>query len=173
LNVQFSFFNLEFDMRDFILYSVVAILSVLGVAGAVTFIAQGRESQNANIAVSELISLVQNIQSVYSPTQSFMGISAANIINGGMVPVAMVSGTSIQNEFGGAVTVGAGSSGSTFVITESSLPGSVCSKLSSSMLAAATSLTINSTKLSSLSASAITADCVNAPTNVVAIEFGH
>jgi|GEM_PF-2720941 len=161
-------------MRDFILFSVVTILSILGVAAAVSYIGQGRDSQNVNSAITDLLTLVQNVQSVFSINQSFSGLTTANVISGGMAPAAMVSGSNLTNEFGGAVTIASASPGATFSVTETGVPNSVCAKFAVSVPNSLVSVTVNSTAIRAMppSAASVAASCQSGA-NQITFEFGH
>jgi PilS N terminal len=160
-------------MRDFILFSVVTVLSILGVAAAVTYIGQGRDSQNSNSATTDLLTLVQNVQGVYGINQSFSGIQNSNVISGGMAPVAIVSGSNLVNEFNGAITVASASPNTTFTVTEDGIPNSVCAKFATSSPNSLKSLTVNGTQmLPPISPSTVATNC-QAGVNQIIFEFGH
>jgi type II secretory pathway pseudopilin PulG len=168
-------------MREFILYSIVAILTVLGLVAAVNFFGQGRDNQNLTAATADLVTLVQNIQGVYSGNNSFSNIGTGNVISGGMAPASMVNGTALTNQFSGSVTVGAGTTGNTFTITEAGVPQSVCAKLGGAFtngglvslnINGKGSLTPTGTTTSALTSANIAGQCA-AGLNSLVFEFGH
>jgi type II secretory pathway pseudopilin PulG len=171
-------------MREFILYSIVAILTVLGLVAAVNFFGQGRDNQNLTAATADLVTLVQNIQGVYSGNQPFSGIGNSNVISGGMAPASMVVGGALTNEFTGAITVapGTGTPPTSFLVTEAGVPGSVCAKLAGAFTnGGLVSLNINGkgqltptgTSTGALTPANIAGNCLAAGANSLVFEFGH
>jgi len=171
-------------MREFILYSIVSILTVLGLVAAVNFFGQGRDNQNLTAETANMVALVQNIQGVYTGNSDFTGIGAGpnggNLITGGIAPAGMISGTgstaALKNGWGGAVTVAgnAAVSNSTFLVTEPGIPQSVCAKFATAFASGGLlSLKINTTQVPApiTAANAITA--CNASTNTLQFESGH
>jgi len=179
-------------MREFILYSIVAILTVLGLVAAVNFFGQGRDNQNLTAATADLVTMVQNIQAVYAG-QSFLGMNGGNgsllIINGGMAPSDMVvdlggGNMALRNQFGDYVDIGDGydGSGNSFTVSESSVPSSVCAKFATAFSGGGLkSLTVNDsqplvpggTGLTALNVTNVTKFCHTVNDNLLTFEFGH
>jgi PilS N terminal len=177
-------------VREFIVYSIVAILTVLGLVAAVNVFGQARDNQKLTAMTGDLVTLVQNIQAVYAGS-TFTGIdnnSGIGVITGGMAPVGMVRSVggsqALVNQFDGYVDVGAGNdgTGTSFTLTENSVPGSVCAKFASAFIKSGIkSLAINGSAAMSLGGSGdaalnpvnITKSCYSNSDNALTFEFGH
>lgn len=55
-------------------------------------------------AVQSMNTIVADTSSLYQSVGNYSGVSASALINNGKIPASMVSGTTIQNQFGGTIT---------------------------------------------------------------------
>lgn len=86
---------------DFIIWGVLA-LAVVSAIAAMSVKAFGKNDQR--IVIQDTVEMMQNIRSAYE-SRTYAGVTAAIVIDNGLVPASMVNGTSIQHTYGGAVTV--------------------------------------------------------------------
>ncbi|MDQ5920324.1 MAG: hypothetical protein QG673_380 [Pseudomonadota bacterium] len=110
---------------------VLAVIAV-GIGVALHTMSGNSDKQNANQMVSDVATLVSNIENAYgSSTVGYTNLTTASVIEGKLVPADLKissDSTTIQNQFqGGTVTADAGTDASNFVITYSNVPSSVCS----------------------------------------------
>jgi hypothetical protein len=118
------------SLLEGIAYLGIAALVVLG---AVSLLTGASASAKANQTSSELVALRTAVKKLYAgqayPTGSLTGF----LTTAKAVPSTLqVSGTSITNSFGGAVTV-EGTSSATFTVTYNNVPQDVCVSVLSGM----------------------------------------
>lgn len=153
-----------------------AILALLGL-GAVVAIATTAFNSNKNSnAVSGLSQLVFNVQASY-PSGAFTSltntVATAGDKGSRLAPESMISGTSLVNPWGGAVTVNVNASNSAnFDVTTASVNSSGCQKLATNM-GTALALSINGTAQTlPLDSGTATTACQTSPNSMV-FTFGH
>lgn len=153
--------------------AIVALLSL----GAVVAIATTASNSNKNSnAVAEHSQLIFNIQASY-PSGAFTSLTNAVATAGDkgsrMAPEGMISGTSLVNAWGGAVTVNVNSGNAArFDVTTASVSSSGCQKLATNM-GTALALSINGTAQTlPLDSGTATTACQNSPNSMV-FTFGH
>jgi hypothetical protein len=154
-----------------------AIVALLGL-GAVVAIATTATNSNKNSnAVSEMSQLVFNIQSSY-PSGAFTSltntVAAAGDKGSRMAPEGMISGTSLVNPWGGAVTLAVNATNAArFDVTSAGVSSSGCQKLALNMQGTAIALSINGTDQTlPLDSGTATVACQTSP-NTLVFTFGH
>ena len=119
--------------RGVTLIEAVLFLSIsLGVIiGGVVFFQQANTAQRSNDATRNITGLAAEIRTLYRAAPSFAGLTAAQLIQAGGVPTNLVTGTTINNEFGGtyAIAPGAGTPPQTFTIASLNMPEATCVRL--------------------------------------------
>ena len=106
------------------------LVSLLGVAAVVLVVYQVFGSNKTQNAISGLTQLQTNTQALYNTQSAFTTITNTIAINGKLAPSDMISGTSLLNPWGGAVTINVnGTLASQFDITEAGVPADACAKM--------------------------------------------
>ncbi|MFT3960953.1 type 4 pilus major pilin [Propionivibrio sp.] len=153
--------------------AIVALLSLGAVVGIGVTASNGNKNANA---VAELSQLVFNVQASY-PSGAFTSltntVATAGDKGSRMAPEGMISGTSLVNPWGGAVTVNVNAGNAArFDVTTASVSASGCQKLATNM-GTALALSINGTAQTlPMDAGTATTACQNSP-NSMAFTFGH
>lgn len=106
------------------------LVALLGVAAVVLILYQVFGSNKTQNAISDITLLQTNTQALYSAQSTFTSVSNAVAINGKLAPQGMISGSSLINPWGGAVTIAvAGGNAAQFDITETAVPAESCAKM--------------------------------------------
>ncbi|MDR5726927.1 MAG: type 4 pilus major pilin [Terriglobia bacterium] len=152
---------------------VVAVAAALILLVGVLHVGSGVKSNSvATNAAGELAQMALGIQSLYSGQASFASVTDTVAIDAGKVPSGMVAGTAIENEWGGAVTIGPATPATEFTIQEAEVPADACPTLVT-QVSSATAISINGTALTlPADAGTVAADC-NAASNTLIFTFGH
>jgi len=150
--------------------ALILLVGVLHVGGS------GMESSKASNAAAELAQLELGIQSLYSAQASFSSVTNTVALAAGnsVVPANMNPGTagSIINEWGGTVTIAAGTVATQFTITETSVPR-MPARRSSTKVSNPVSITIAGTAVTfPVDVGAVTAACTSS-SNTLVFTFGH
>jgi type II secretory pathway pseudopilin PulG len=89
-----------------ILFGLVIIIA--GAVIALTAFNQANSSQEGKEAQDQITQILGAVRKVY-PGPSYNGVSATSLVNRGVAPSTMVSGTTLVNTYGGTVTLAAAS----------------------------------------------------------------
>ena len=153
--------------------AIVALLALGAVVGIATTASNSNKNSNA---VAEHSQLVFNIQASYpngACTSLTDAVATAGDKGSRMAPEGMISGTSMVNAWGGAVTVNVNAANSArFDVTTASVSSSGCQKLATNM-GTALALSINGTAQTlPMDSGTATTACASSP-NSMAFTFGH
>ncbi|SOZ17224.1 type 4 pilus major pilin [Cupriavidus taiwanensis] len=85
---------------------IAAVLLALGIAGIYKGVSDYMSNDRANREMKELPSIITAIQQKYAQRQNYAGATTAGLINLGVFPQSWVVGATVQNRWGGTVTVG-------------------------------------------------------------------
>lgn len=85
---------------------IAAVLLALAIAGVYKGVADYMSNDRANREMKELPAIITAIQQKYAQRQSYAGATTAGLINLGVFPQSWVIGNTLQNRWGGTVTVG-------------------------------------------------------------------
>lgn len=128
-------------------FSLVEILLVLGIIAILAIAAfiifpQVQDSNRANTAQSNLISMSAGIKNLYGATRNYATLTTEVANQAGIVPASMNGGdktaTAITSSWSAPVAIGPGTVvagvAQTFTITFQAMPGTICAKLVPGML---------------------------------------
>lgn len=130
-------------------FSLIELLLVIGfIAGALVlaFVTYPKvqATNRANVESQHITILSGGIKNLYSTAQNFQTLSNNVLLNAKIVPDDLqVSAGTINNIWGGAITVLPATNPLTYEITYTSVPSSECSKLATSVAANFLKLVIN------------------------------
>ena len=108
-----------------VLYIVIALAVMIG---GIIFFQQASLSARINDSVRTVVSLQSEVRGLHQSAANFgtADITPA-LIASGAVPAKLVNGTTLNNEFGGTITVTG--AGSTFTVAYTNVPGEACVRL--------------------------------------------
>jgi type II secretory pathway pseudopilin PulG len=132
-------------------------------------------SSKASNAVSDMMTLEQNIQSAYSAQPNFTTLTNTASNAGGWTPSDMVNGTSgITNQWGGTVTVAVDATSTQFDLTETNVPPVACTTMANGAQGAM-SVTVNGSALAGTAPfdPATVATACSTGQNTLKFVFGH
>lgn len=160
-------------MRDLIGGLFAALVTIIGIVALIALYNNVTSSNKASQALTDLTSMVGQVQATYLSHPSYSGLSSTVIINGKLAPATMISGTQLVNPWGGVVTVAANSANTSFFdTTEPSVPSDACVKMATS-ISNLGALTINGTSVSlPADPSVVTTICTGSANSLV-FTFGH
>lgn len=125
------------------------LLALLAITAVVAILYEALSSNKVSTAAAQITTLQANINQLYAGTSAGpSGLSNTTLTQANEIPSGMpVSGTTINNSWGGAVTIQADSTltGDADIIY-TSVPQEACNKLSLALLPSMTQITINSAK---------------------------
>lgn len=149
------------------------LVALLGVVAVVAILFSTFSANKTQDAISDLTQLQTGAQSLYSNTASFTSLKNTVAISSRIAPTTMISGTSLVNPWGGAVTIAGTTTGNQFTITEAGVPAEACVKVASAMNSAV-SLTINAAQsaVTSFDPADLVSSC-NLASNSLVFTFGH
>lgn len=142
--------------------SLIELLLVVGLAAIILagmFVAYNKvQSTNAaNTESANISTLRAGIKNLYGTTSNYNGVTGTILLNARAVPDSMrtATGTTINNSFGGAVTVAAaaysGGTDNAFSITYPNVPVDVCAKLVVAVSQSFNIVTVNGTSVKNTS----------------------
>lgn len=142
--------------------SLIELLLVVGLAAIILagmFVAYNKvQSTNAaNTESANISTLRAGIKNLYGTTSNYSGVTEVILLQARVVPDSMrtAAGTTINNSFGGAVTVApatfAGNANSAFAITYPNVPVDVCAKLVVAVSQSFNLVTVNGTTVKNTS----------------------
>lgn len=149
--------------QGFTLIELAIVLAIAAIIGILIFMRMTKV-QNANIANNEssnLAMMVSDARTKFSNQGDYAGVSAAVLINNGLVPQTMVSGATIKTGWGTGVTVapsnlnGTANDGIKFTYT---VPKKNCSDFVTGAAAAVSKITIGTTVVKNAPAGSSTLD---------------
>lgn len=131
------------------------------------------EANKSNAALSDVATLAQGVQSLYSGSQFTTNLTDATVIGAGIAPPDMIQGTTLVNQWGGAVVVEQSASGSSaqFQIVEAGVPGNGCIKMATGMTYQGL-LIDNAQQTMPLDPAQVAQACFQVG-NVLVMRFGH
>ena len=162
-------------MSEIIGVVLKTLMVLLGVVGVVVVANSAIQNNKNSNAVSDISLLSSNIQSAMS-SGAFTGVTVASAIAGNAgetwAPASMISGNTLVNPWGGAVTLAVNAANtSQFVVTTAGVPNGGCVAMAAGLRAQA--LSINGTA-QTLPVNAATAKTTcRATGNTLALTFGH
>lgn len=109
-----------------VLFIVIALALMIG---GIIFFQQASLSARINDAIRTVVSVQSETRGMYQSSSSFGTASAITpaLIAAGAVPAKLANGTTLNNEFGGTITVTG--NGSTFDVAYTNLPAEACVRL--------------------------------------------
>lgn len=130
--------------------SLLAIaVGALVIAGAVAFYVNAQGNTRKNEAQTQVQAIASGIASAYQGTNNYSDLSNAVALNYKIFPSNMVSGTTVNNPWKGAVTLSG--TATTYSISYASVPQDACASLVSTNAVGTgsgyTSITVNGTAL--------------------------
>lgn len=120
------------------------VLGLLGIVGVVLLLYYALASNSVSAEVANLTTLEGNISGLYSGSLATTGTASltnAIAFSANAVPQGMISGTSIINQWKGAITLSGDAAGD-IIIKEAGLPQAACAKIVTA-IPSYTSLVIN------------------------------
>lgn len=108
---------------------IAAVLLALGIAGIYKGVTDYMSNDRANREMKELPTIITAIQQKYAQRQNYAGATTAGLINLGVFPQSWVSGATLQNRWGGTVTVGTAtlvSANDALTLTFTQMPQAEC-----------------------------------------------
>ncbi|AMR78618.1 type 4 pilus major pilin [Cupriavidus nantongensis] len=84
---------------------IAAVLLALAIAGIYKGVADYLANDRANRELKELPAVIAAIQQKFAQRQSYAGATTAGLVNLGVFPESWVIGNTVQNRWGGTVTV--------------------------------------------------------------------
>lgn len=125
--------------KGFSLIEILLVVGFIAAAVAVVFIAYPKlqSSARANTEVQNTATISGGVKTLYASQSSYVGLSTAQLISARVVPDNMVNGTTLNNQFGGAVTITPTSIGAAaglnnaFTVEYSNVPSEDCVKFAS------------------------------------------
>ena len=134
---------------------LIVLAGLILLAGALVVYHRFTRDNEVSDGVRDLMSIVSGTQAQYQGQAGFTGIDSQLLIDSKIVPSSMaIQGSStITDPWGGAVTVGVGTSVSTFNVTYASVPQSACNAMGKLQIGGMQSVSINNTALFPLSMS--------------------
>ncbi len=113
--------------------AIVGVLSVGGIAGY----SKAMEKFKVSKSQDDIMQLLNNIRSAFGTEASYLGLSDSFLISNNFAPKGMITGTTLQNAYGGKATVTTASSADgmadgNFIVTYGNLPKGACSALAAS-----------------------------------------
>lgn len=116
-----------------VLYISIALALIVG---GLVFFQQASLAQRTNSAVRNISAIASEARGLYQASQTFNGLTQATLINAGAVPTSIVSGSNLQNEWSGPITVASNATGVTsaddsFFTVYENVPTSACTRLAS------------------------------------------
>jgi hypothetical protein len=153
-----------------IILTLMAVLVTLVLLGSGVAIYENTNSQaGITQAIGNVDTVIAGTRSTYQGQSGYTGISNTVLLAAGVFPSSMVSGTTITDTFGGAVTVAPDASPSFFDLTYNNVPQAACVRLASGIQGQSIqSVSVNGTALSMpVTASAAAAGCTSTTGNTV------
>lgn len=149
------------------------LVALLGVGAVVLVLYQVFGSNKTQNAISDLTLLQTNAQSLYNGQNTFTTLTNAVAIGGKLAPAGMISGASLMNPWGGAVTVNVNAGNAAqFDVTEADVPQDACPKMITS-LSSVVGLKVNgNAQVLPLDAGSAVTAC-NVTANSLTFTFSH
>ena len=107
--------------------AIIGVLSVGGISGYSKAMAKFKLTK----AQDQLTMLLMNIRTAYATSPSYAGLSASSAVAYNLAPSDMISGSSLHNAFGGAVTLSTTNNDLNFSIKFEGLGKETCASLAS------------------------------------------
>ncbi len=117
-----------------VLYISIALALIVG---GLVFFQQASLAQRTNSAVRSISAIASEVRGLYQQSSNFDGLTEGTLISAGAVPSSLINGAALQNEWGGAVTVGPNAAqnnfpaNSGFIVTYAGVPREACVRLTS------------------------------------------
>ncbi|MBB5547431.1 hypothetical protein A8H39_00960 [Paraburkholderia fungorum] len=149
------------------------LVRLLGIAAVVAVLVSIFSKNKAETEVANLTQLSSSIQNAYTGQTTFAGLTTSVASN--IAPSAMVSGTTLVNQWGGDVTVQVDANSSQFDVIEDTVPSSGCIDLVEKA-SNYVQLTLDGTTYTSttpLSPAQAISGCNSASTQNITFVFGH
>ncbi|MFM0265544.1 type 4 pilus major pilin [Paraburkholderia sediminicola] len=149
------------------------LVRLLGVAAVVIILVAIFHKNKSSTEVSNITQLATNIANTYTGQTAFTGLTTA--IATKLAPPNMVSGATLLNQWGGAVTVTVDANPSQFDIVENGVPSDGCVDMANKATNYVT-MTLNGTTYSQanpLDAGTAVTACNSAATQVITYVYGH
>ena len=110
--------------------AMALIISAVVAAGYLIFFNSASNSAKNNDFMAQLAAMQTSIQSLYYGQSTYTGLDTATIAESGTLPEKMIgSGSTIKHPFNADITIEAGTSQDTFVITAANIPEDSCTTL--------------------------------------------
>ncbi|MBS4772893.1 MAG: hypothetical protein KHX55_01295 [Proteobacteria bacterium] len=107
--------------------AIIGVLSVGGISGYSKAMAKFKLTK----AQDQLTMLLMNIRTAYATSPSYSGLNAKNAIAYNLAPSDMITGETLHNAFGGAVTLSTSNNDLNFEIKFAGLGKETCASLAS------------------------------------------
>lgn len=131
--------------------TLIELVVVIGIAAlivvtAMSFFSSASDSNKIKDEVANIGTLNANINRLYTSATDYSNISIDLLRQAGAVPKNMIKGTTVQNKWGGAVTIAAAGTGnSRYDLTYANVPGEACTQMVAAVYAAFEKVTIKGT----------------------------
>ena len=149
------------------------LVRLLGVAAVVIILVSIFHKNKASTEVSNITQLATSISNTYTGQTAFTGLNTA--IAAKLAPTSMVTGTTLMNQWGGAVTVAVDANPSQFDIVENGVPSDGCVDMANKATNYVT-LTLNGATYNAtnpLDAGTAVTACNAAATQTITYVYGH
>lgn len=125
--------------KGFTLLELLAVLIIIAILGTGLYFVMAKVTSSSDAkAEDKNVQLIASaLRTTYGNTASYSGLTASvqQLITSGVFPASIVSGTTLANKWGGAITIASYSvspgTDNYFDITEASIPRDICNKMAS------------------------------------------
>ncbi len=113
-----------------IIETVIAIIiGLIVIAGVFVLVGRAFSGNKISSAEQDILALRTNVKQLYAGQANFTGLANSVVVNGKLVPNDMLNGTSIVDQWNGAVTVTPDAVVTSFDITLTNVPTAACVQL--------------------------------------------
>jgi len=141
------------------------LIGLVVLAGSAIAVYAGYNYVKLSNMEQNTVSMRMNIQQLFSGASDYTGLSNTVAQTAGIVPLQFIKGASLQNPYGGAITLAAGAN-NTFTISVDTIPQDACTKLSLFQSDAWTGVSVNGTDVTGGTVATVAASC-NAGSNAI------
>jgi prepilin-type N-terminal cleavage/methylation domain-containing protein len=144
-------------VRGMTLVEVSIVLIIVGIIGALMFaiLPSLMASAKARNETELLRTVINSVHKLRSNKPNFAGVDTALVVSSGVVPSAMVNGTSIVNQQAGTITIAAATvttANDAVTMTSTNYSDALCKELAVNMESAVARIAVNGTEVKAVNA---------------------